>query len=48
MPRLYNTSYKCDLGWNRCSKGTPITKKAPPLPLIKGGTTKEEEKKQKS
>jgi hypothetical protein len=32
----------------RYSKGTPIMKeKAQPLPLIKGGTTKEE-KKQKS
>jgi hypothetical protein len=27
-----------------CSKGTPITKKAQPLPFIKGGTTKEEKK----
>jgi hypothetical protein len=29
---------------NRCSKGTPTTKKAQPLPFIKGGSTKEEEK----
>jgi hypothetical protein len=35
---------QCDLGWNGCSKGTPITKKAQPLPFIKGGTTKEEKK----
>jgi hypothetical protein len=27
--------------------GTPITKKNQPLPFIKGGTTKEEEKKTK-
>jgi hypothetical protein len=34
-------------GGIRYSKGTPIIKKAQPLPFIKEGTTKEEEKKTK-
>jgi hypothetical protein len=34
-------------GGIRCSKGTPIIKKSNPSLFIKGGTTKEEEKKTK-
>jgi hypothetical protein len=36
------------LGGLGCSKGTPIMKNPNPSLYIKGGTTKEEEKKQKS
>jgi hypothetical protein len=49
---IYNTSplaakkryplLQCDLGWNRCSKGTPITKKLNPSLL-----SKEEQRKKK-
>jgi hypothetical protein len=34
-------------GGIRCSKGTPIIKKPNPSLFIKGGTTKEEQKKRK-
>jgi hypothetical protein len=45
---VYIPYFNVTSGGIRCSKETPIIKKPNPSLFIKGGTTKEEEKKQKS
>jgi hypothetical protein len=42
MYNMYISPAQCDLGWNRCSKGTPIIKKPNPSLL-----SKEEQRKKK-
>jgi hypothetical protein len=43
-PYVYIPYFNVTSGGIRCSKGTPIIKKAQPLPFMKGGTTKEGKK----
>jgi hypothetical protein len=48
MYNMYISYFNVTSGGIRCSKGTPIIRKPNPSLFIKGGTTKEEKKKNKS